>query len=65
MHDGISKLSTEYNGVYLKGTDGNQNLFDVLFCFNKLKGGVNASDTADAIILSVISFTPKSYNIKS
>ena len=22
MHDGISKFSTEYNGVYLKGIDG-------------------------------------------
>ena len=54
MHDRISKFSTKYNGVYLKGIDGDQNPFDVPFCLTKLKGGVNAYDTADAIKQSFI-----------
>ena len=54
MHDGISKFSTEYNGVYLQGIDEDLNRFDVPFCLTKLEGGVSAYDTADAIIQNVI-----------
>ena len=54
MHDGISKFSTEYNGVYLKGADEDLNPFDVPFCLTKLKGGVTVYDITNAIIQSVI-----------
>ena len=54
MQDGISKFSTEYNGVYLKGTDEDLNPFDVPFCLTKLKGGVTVYDITSAIIEIVI-----------
>ena len=54
MHDSISKFSTEYSGVYLKGIGEDLNPFDVPFCLTKLKGGVTAYDITDAIIQNVM-----------
>ena len=54
MHDGISKFSTEYSGVYLKGIDEDLNPFDVPLCLTKLKGGVTAYDITNAIIQNVV-----------
>ena len=50
MHDGISKFTTEYNGVYLKGIDEDLNPFDLPFCLTELKGGVTVYDITDNII---------------
>ena len=50
MHDGISKFTTEYNGVYLKGIDEDLNPFDLPLCLTELKGGVTAYDITDNII---------------
>ena len=50
----IEYLNSQPNTIYLKGIDGDQNPFDVPFCLTKLKGGVNAYDTADAIKQSFI-----------
>lgn len=47
MHDGISKFGTEFNGVYLRGIDGNNEPISVPFCLSKMKGGVNAYDTGN------------------
>ena len=54
MHDSISKFSTEYSGVYLKGIGEDLNPFDVLFCLTKLKVGVTTYDITDAIIQNVM-----------
>ena len=54
MHDSISKFSTEYSGVYLKGIGEDLNPFDVPFCLTKLKVGVTTYDITDAIIQNVM-----------
>ena len=58
MHDGISKFSTEFNGVYLKGIDLENKSFCVPHCLNRMKGGVNAYDVADDIISTISSCNP-------
>lgn len=45
MHDGISKFSTEYNGVYVRGIDESNEPVNVPYCLTKMKGGVDAYDT--------------------
>ena len=45
MHDGISKFSTEYNGVYLRGINDKKEPVNILYCLSKMRGGVNAFDT--------------------
>ena len=45
MHDGISKFSTEYNGVYLRGTNDKNEPVNILYCLSKMRGAVNAFDT--------------------
>ena len=45
MHDGISKFSTEYNGVYLRGINDKNEPVNILYCLSKMRGGVNAFDT--------------------
>lgn len=37
MHDGISKFSVEYNGVYLRGLDESHNPINVPYCLSKMK----------------------------
>ena len=44
MHDGISKSSTEYNGVDLSGINDKNEPVNVPYCLSKIKG-VNAFDT--------------------
>ena len=44
MHDDISKFSTEYNGVFLRGIDEGNDPFKVPYLLNKMKGGVNSYD---------------------
>ena len=53
MHDGISKFGVEYNGVYLRGTNSDQETGFVPYCLSKMKGGVTGLDTAHEIISNV------------
>ena len=41
MHDGITKYSTELNGVYLRGIDENFNPFTGPYCLTKVPGGLD------------------------
>ena len=60
MHDGISKFSTEYKRIYLKGIGKDLNPFDMPFCLTKLKDGVTAYDITNAIIQIVINAVVRS-----
>ena len=53
MHDGISKFGTEFNGVCLRGIDDEYDPIAVPFILQQMKGGVNAFDTASAIIENI------------
>ena len=53
MHDGISKFSTEYNGVVLPGIDKDHAPIHVPFCLTKMKGGVTGVDTAEELMNNV------------
>ena len=44
MHDGISKFSTEYNGVYLRGMNDKNEPVTIPYCLSKMRG-VNTFDT--------------------
>ena len=37
MHDGISKYSTEYNGIFLRGLNGNNNPINLPYSLKKMK----------------------------
>ena len=50
MHDGISKFSTEYNGVYLRRIEHKNQSVNIPYCFSKLRGGVNAFGTGKLFI---------------
>ena len=45
MHNGISKFSTEYNGIYLREINDKNKPVNVPYCMSKMRGGVNAYDT--------------------
>ena len=45
MHNGISKFSTEYNGVCLRGINDKNEPVNVPYCLSKMRGGVNAFET--------------------
>ena len=42
MHNGISKFSTEFNGVFLRGINEHNNPINFLFSFTKVNGDLNA-----------------------
>ena len=44
MHDGITKFTTEFNGVYLRGINPESEPFSVPYCLTKMNGGVNGFD---------------------
>ena len=56
MHDGINKFGAEFIGVYFKGIDSNNKPFCEPYCLTRMKGGVNAFDTANEIIANICSF---------
>ena len=55
MQDGISKFGNELNRVYLRGIDDDCAPFSLLYCLNKMRGGVTGVDTAHEIIANVAS----------
>ena len=55
---GISKFSTEYNGVVLRGVNQQLEPFHVTYGLRKMKGGVDAHDTADDIIKVRVEYYP-------
>ena len=50
MHDGITKFTKEYNGVYVRGMDNDGKPINVPMCLRRLKGSVDAHVLAEDLI---------------
>ena len=62
MHDGISKFTKEYNGVYLRGVNESFDPFVAPYCLQKMNGGVNAYDLVEALIKTIANFMNVKHN---
>ena len=47
MHDGISKFSKEFNGVFLRGINAENEPFDLPYCLSKMKSGIDSFDIGE------------------
>ena len=50
MHDGITKFTKEFNGVYVRGLDGDGKPINAPMCLRRLKGSVDAHALAQDLI---------------
>ena len=57
MHDGISKFSKEYNGIYVRGLNLSSTPFNVPMELRKMKGSVDAHNLAQDLIDFISGFS--------